>query len=86
MTARILHKGEPVRVRAAGTDDEWMNALVVLSSENGRSVALALQGMVRAGAGHMAYVGNFLPLSVDYERETVTSPMGDEYELEVMEK
>lgn len=44
------------------------------------AVLLALDGVVRAGGGHM---GNALPIFVDYEKELVTGIDGTVYEIEV---
>lgn len=76
-----LTKGQIVRIRAAGTSDEWCPAYVVLVSGNGESVGLWLEGLVRAGGGLET---GCLPLVVNYEKETVTSVVGGhEYEIEV---
>lgn len=75
-----MRKGMPVRVRLEGTEDEWVRGVVLLASENGASVAIGLDGMVRAGGG---YAGGVLLIDIDYDAETVTSLMGDRYEIEV---
>jgi len=75
-----MTKGEVVRIRAAGTSDDWCGAVVMLVSPNGKSVGLMLDAMVRAPGG---FIGGFLPLIVDAERETVTGLLGGEYEVEV---
>lgn len=81
MTNR-LRPGERVRVRLEGSADEWTLAVVALASETQpSSVALVLDGPMRSGSGG-AWMGA-LPLTVDYERETATSLIGDAYEIEV---
>ena len=75
-----LERGVYVRVRLMG-DSDWCEAFVVLAG--GSSVALFLKGAVRTGSGGAIF--NFLPLSINYEAQTVTSLFGDEYELEVHE-
>ena len=50
---RKLKRLEQIRIRAQGSSDEWSVAEVVLVSENGESVGLWLDGMVRAGTGFM---------------------------------
>lgn len=74
-----MMKGDVVRVRKAGTSDEWTIAQVGLISANGKSVLLELEGAVEAGDGLM--VGG-LPVTIDYERETVLGLDGTEYEIE----
>lgn len=78
----MLKKGDIVRVRMAGTTDEWTNAVVNLSSHNGKSVMLELVdgGFVRARGG---YVGNYLALSIDYNALSITGLEGTEYDIEV---
>ena len=77
-----LTKGQLVRLRLAGTSDEWARGAVILASGgNPQSVGLMVEGMVRSAGG--AWVGGGLPLMVDYDAETVTSLIGDEYELEI---
>lgn len=81
MTADRLKRGDYVRVRLEGRDDDWTPAFVALASPaKPSSVVLFLDGPVRASGGIIA---NILPLSIDYEAETVTSLMGDSYEIEV---
>ena len=78
----LLSAGDWVRVRLAGSHDEWCPALVAtVSDTQPQSVAFELHGFVRSRAG--AIVGIVLLVTIDYERETVTSVMGDEYEVEV---
>lgn len=78
-----IKTGDLVRVRPAESAGEWCRAVVELASGNGKSVALRLEGAVRAGGG---LVMGILPLTIDYEAETVTSLLGDEYEIEVNDK
>jgi hypothetical protein len=73
--------GTRVRVRAAGTNDDWTGGVVVLASANGRSVGLLLDGMVRAKFG---FIGRALPLTVDPAAGTVTGLDDQEYEMEVL--
>lgn len=81
MTGERLQAGDWIRLRLAGSSDEWCPAAVVVASgAQPQSVALELTGVVRAGGG---VAGGILPATVDYERETVTSLFGDEYEVEV---
>jgi hypothetical protein len=81
MIAPRLRRGYFVRVRRAGTSDEWCPAMVALASDNGQSVGLVLNGAVSAAQG---YITAFLPLTVDYEEETVKGIVtDDEYEIEV---
>ena len=82
VTTRRLAKGETVRIRALNSDSDWCPATVIVVSTNGVSVGLLLHGAVRA-AGGMAT--GTLPLFIDYERETVTGLLGEEYEIEVRE-
>ena len=56
---------------------------VVLASENGRSVMVALEDGLRIGGGILL---NFAPLLIDYEKETVTELVtGAPIEVEVAE-
>lgn len=71
-----------MHVRCRG-DTEWTPGFVVLSSPNHKSVAIMINGAVRAGDG---YVSVLLPLI--YEPDTdrfigVVSP-DDEYEIEMI--
>ena len=76
-----MDKGDAIRVRKIGTDDEWCAATVILVSPNGNSVALELCGFVHAAGGGI--IGGVLPLLIDYEAETVNGLDGCEYEVEV---
>lgn len=77
-----LKRGDAVRVRLSGVDDEWTLALVALASDSQpSSVMLMLGGAVRDG--HGGFIAKALPLSVDYGKETVTSLFGGSYEIEV---
>lgn len=79
---RILRTGDLVRVRHE-EGDEWCTALVAIASASGKSVALHLDGAVRAGKGIIVGV---LPLNIDYDARTVTSLIGDEYEIDLIEE
>jgi len=82
MTATRLRAGEAIRIRLAGSSDEWIEGRDILASEgNPSSVGLMVSGMVRSGGG--AWIGGGLPLIVDYEAQRVTSLIDDEYEIEV---
>ena len=82
MTTDRLKRGDYVRVRLAGSSDDWAEGLVILASEaNPSSVCLMVSGIVRSGEG--AWIGGGLPLTVDYEAQRVTSLLDDEYEIEV---
>jgi hypothetical protein len=72
--------GTRVRVRAAGTNDDWTEGIVVVASQNGRAVGLLLESMVRARDG---FIGGALPLMVDPAAGTVTGLDDQEYEVEV---
>jgi hypothetical protein len=78
-----LKRGDYVRVRLAGTTDEWAEAFVALASESNPSSVMLLfnGGAVRTRAGGSFLNG--LPLSIDYENETVRGLTGDDYEMEV---
>jgi hypothetical protein len=78
-----LKRGDIVRVRLAGTDDDWTTAEVALASEsNPSSVMLELiDGVVRTPNGGL-FIGG-LPLTVDYEAETVESLVGDYYDIDI---
>lgn len=69
-----------VRIRAAGSQNKWTQAVVQLASANGRSVALQLEDAVRLPDGGI--IAGILPLLIDYDKETVTGLMGEEYEME----
>ena len=80
-----LKRGDRIRVRLAGSADEWAHAFVALASDgNPSSVMLWFMNggeAVRTASGGVIY--NALPLSVDYAGETVESLFGDSYEIEV---
>lgn len=81
MTDR-LQRGNYVRVRMEG-DAEWIPAFVALASpSNPSSVMLMINGLVRAPGG---YVGHALPLTINYESESVSGLLGGSYEIEVQE-
>lgn len=71
----MLKKGDKVKVRMAGTSDDWTPAEVILASHNGKSVMLALESLVRARGG---FIGAVLPLIVD---KTITGLDGTEYDI-----
>ena len=80
-----LETGDLIRIRRVltmadwGARDEFCPAHVVFSRDT--SVLLCPHGgFVRAGTGIM--MGAFF-LTVDYEAETVTGLLGDEYEIDV---
>lgn len=73
-----LSAGNRIRVRLAGTSDDWCYGIVVLAE--GSSVAIAFDGLLRCSGG---YIGKVLPVTADYEAETATAIWGDEYEIEV---
>jgi len=76
-----LQKGMRVQIRLAGSADEWCPAIVWVATDNGKSIALALEGGVRASGG---WVAGAIPLLVDYEAQTVRSIFGhDEYEVQI---
>lgn len=75
-----LSKGDRVRVRASGTNDDWCEGVVLIASANGRAAAMSLAGMVRANGG---FIGGILPFFIDPVQETVTGLDDTEYELEV---
>ena len=75
----MLKKGDTVRVRLAGTSDEWCECQVILVSENGGAIILAAGSLVPDGHGGFI---NGLPLTADYSKGTLTSLFGAEYELE----
>jgi len=80
---RRLKRGDQVRVRLDGSDDDWTPAFVALASDSDPAAVMVLfSGAVRAMTGVIA---GGLPLTVDYEVETVVSLMGDFYEIEVAE-
>jgi hypothetical protein len=74
-----LTKGQTVRVRLAGTSDEWCQATVQVASGNGISVGLWLEESVATSSG--GFIGGALPLFI--EKGTARSLFGDEYEIEV---
>lgn len=77
---RRLKRGDYVRVRL-NPGDEWTEAFVALASNsNPASVMLLFDGAVRTSAGLV--VGG-LPLTIDYEKQAVSSLHGDSYEIEV---
>jgi len=77
-----LAVGNRVRMRLAGSSDEWCYGVVALAG--GSSVAILFNGMVRTIDG--GYAGGVLPITVDYEAQTVVTLWGDEYDIEVAEE
>lgn len=77
-----LERGEYIRIRAA-SGGEWCDGFVALASNGSKaSVMVLLNGAVRAGSG---VILNALPLTIDYDAQTVVSLLGDEYEIERQE-
>ncbi len=76
-----MTRGQTVRVRRDGSQDEWCLATVVLVSANGRSAGLMLEGAVRTDGGGV--ILGALPLIVDEAAETVTGLEGTLYEIEI---
>lgn len=76
----MLKKGDLVRIRKKGSEDDWCQGVVKLASENGESVGLFLDGTVRTEGG---LVSGALPLIVDNEHGDVRDIFGGEYEVEV---
>ena len=75
-----LKRGDFVRVRYRETD-EWTQAFVGLASDSDpSSVMLLFDGAIHASGGLLM---GALPLSVNYERQTAVSLLGDDYEIEV---
>jgi hypothetical protein len=76
----MLVKGDIVRVRLAGHHHEdWTDARVALASENGKSLALELNGMVRTADGGL--IGGVLCLLVDLPAQTICGLDGSPYEI-----
>lgn len=74
-----LQSGALVRIRRCG-DSAWTDGAIALISDNGLSVAVALDGAVRAGDGFIAVV---LPLIFDPdEKSYIGVVIPDRYELE----
>jgi hypothetical protein len=78
-----LSVGEHIRVRLEGSSEWTFGVVAVASDVNPQAVVLALDGVVRAP--HRALVGNILPLTIDYDKETVISLVGGYYEIEVLD-
>lgn len=73
-----LYRGQTLRIRLAGTDDDWCPATVEVASENGISVGLVLDEAVRTASGGL--IAGALPLHI--EDGKIRSLFGDEYEIE----
>jgi hypothetical protein len=73
----VFQKNDRVRVRR-DPSDEWCPASIALVSENGKSIGLWLDGMVRAGDGMILQA---LPLIVE-DDGTIRGLTGDVYTLE----
>ena len=79
--ARHLKRGDYVRVRLSESGD-WTPAFVAAASDSDpSSVMLLFDGAVRTSGGGLIVGG--LPLTIDYGAQTVTSLLGDSYEIEV---
>jgi|HubBroStandDraft_4_1064222.scaffolds.fasta_scaffold225711_1 hypothetical protein len=76
--AMTFTKGQVIRVRLAGTSDEWCPGTVAVASGNGISVGLWLDDAVRTSNG--SFIAGSLPLFFDEQK--VRSIFGDEYEIE----
>lgn len=77
-----LQKGDVIRVRLDGTDDEWCLGKVLLAGEGDLySVAVRLDGFVHTSS--RGIVGELLPLTIDNMKETATSLWGDLYDIEL---
>lgn len=75
-----LKRGDYVRVRLSESGD-WTPAFVAVASDSDpSSVMLLFDGAVRSATGLL--VGG-LPLTINYGAQTVTSLLGDSYEIEV---
>jgi hypothetical protein len=78
---RRLERGDVLRLRLEGCEDDWTNGWIALASvTNPSSVLVLLHGPVRSNAGIIA---NVLPLTIDYDAATSISLFGDAYEIEV---
>jgi hypothetical protein len=80
----VLAAGMLVRIRVAGTQDEWCPARVAVASDPRQpqqSVGLELGGILRAGS--VGVILRALPLVVDYKAETAHDLFGNEYEIEI---
>lgn len=76
-----LKRWDRVRLRRLGTQDEWCDGFVMLAG--GTSVLVFLRGILRTNPGG-AYVGGFVPLTVDYDRGKIVDLVTDtEFEMEV---
>jgi hypothetical protein len=74
-----LVKGDHLQIRLEGFGDEWCPAEVRFASDTDpQAIMLTIRGMVRATHG---FIGNILPLTIDYQRETAVSHFGDHYEI-----
>ena len=73
-----LTRGDMVRVRLAGSGDEWCDAEVVVASNT--AVALQLFGAVHDR--HNGVIARALPLFIDYAAGTAEALWGDQYEIE----
>lgn len=78
----LLKRGDHIRIRCRG-DTEWTEGFVALASTNYNSLAIMLNGAVRAGDGLMAII---LPLTREPDSDRFIGVMtSDEYELERIE-
>lgn len=78
---RRLEPGDEIRLRLAPEDD-WTEAGVLMVSPNGKSLLVSLDGLIKCGSG---IAHGKLPLSADYEAGTISSLLGDRYEVELFE-
>jgi len=79
-----LEKNQLVKIRLAGSGDGWARGVVIQASGGDpQSVALLIDGLVRSHSG--GWIGGGMPLTINYELETATSLIGDQYEMEVVE-
>jgi hypothetical protein len=68
-----------IRVRLAGTSDEWCPGTVGVASGNGISIGLWLDDAVRTSGG--GFIAGSLPLLI--EQGKARSLFGDEYEIDI---
>lgn len=78
-----LTQGQRVRVRALETNREWSDGLVLLASQNGKSVAVQIDSPVALPGGQI--IGGVLALVIDWKQETIVGLFGEKYEMEVLD-
>lgn len=76
----ILERGDYIRIRPIGSNNEWIVAMVTLASGNGRSLMIQFSGTLAGDDGY--YVGT-APLSIDYSQESVEGLFGGKFEIEL---